>query len=89
MNPFVNLGFDGAQIDDIAEAQRRYGDNLEDGTGNDTFDIATDLGDVMDGLAVSVGSDGNQGASPMEVLPNQTDFLSIDGTSDTDFLNSH
>ena len=39
---------------------------------------------MLDGVAVSIGSDGNQGASPIEVAPTQVDFLSIDGTSDTD-----
>ncbi|MEM7784406.1 MAG: matrixin family metalloprotease, partial [Planctomycetota bacterium] len=85
MEPLVDLSFDGAQIDDIAEAQRRYGDNFEENGGNDQFINASFLGD-FNGDDLAVGVDANMGDSPIEVLPNQADFVSIDGITDVDFL---
>jgi hypothetical protein len=85
MNPFLNENFDGPQIDDIAEAQRRYGDNFEDNAGNDMFSTATDLGNFT-GLDIEIGSDADMGSSVIEVAPDQVDFVSIDDDSDEDFL---
>ncbi len=84
MERFVDLSFDGPQIDDIIEAQRRYGDNFEDGAGNDTFSLATDLGS-FNGTTVTIGTDANI-ATATEIAPTQVDFVSIDDDSDTDFF---
>lgn len=85
MNPSVNLSFDGPQIDDIHQAQVRYGDNWEENGGNDTFSVATDLG-IFNGTEILIGVDANMGASLDEVDPNQIDFISIDNGTDVDFL---
>ena len=85
MEAFVNTSFDGPQIDDIHQAQVRYGDNWEGNGGNDTFSVATDLG-IFDGNDMLFGADANMGASVVEVNPNQVDFISIDNNTDVDFL---
>lgn len=85
MEAFVDLTFDGPQIDDIIEAQRRYGDNLEENGGNDAFGSATDLG-VFSGADIELGTDADMGSSVIEVGPSESDFVSIDDDSDTDFL---
>lgn len=41
MEPFISTAFEGPQFDDILNAQRHYGDNLEP---NDTAGSATDIG---------------------------------------------
>ncbi len=46
MEPFLALAFDGPQFDDILNAQRHYGDPLEE---NDTAGTATDLGTLGNG----------------------------------------
>ena len=79
MEPFINTGFDGPQLDDILAAQRMYGDNFE---GNDTFGTATSLGTVPAGQSLTTGLNGNTTV----VAANDTQFVSIDGTSDTDFF---
>lgn len=84
MEPFIDLNFDGPQIDDIAEAQRRYGDNLEEGLGNDTFGNASQLG-TFNGADLAIGTDANMGSTVVEVAPTDTDFVSIDDISDVDF----
>ena len=49
MEPFINLGFDGPQFDDILATHRGYGDAYE---GNDTAGTATNLGLISDTSAV-------------------------------------
>lgn len=85
MEGSINTSFDGPQIDDIHQAQRRYGDNWEENGGNDAFSVATDLG-IFDGTAMLIGADANMGASVIEVDPDQVDFISIDNDTDVDFL---
>lgn len=52
MEPFINLGFDGPQHDDIRIAQRLYGDIYED---NDTPATATPLSPISPGTRIQVG----------------------------------
>ncbi len=85
MEPFISTAYDGPQIDDIHQAQRRYGDALEKNGGNDTSANATDLGTIGTSGAI-VGSDANQGASVQEVTPDQSDFVTIDDNGDVDFF---
>ncbi|MDA7861683.1 M10 family metallopeptidase domain-containing protein, partial [bacterium] len=85
MEGSINTSFDGPQIDDIHQAQRRYGDNWEENGGNDAFSVATDLG-IFDGTDMLIGADANMGASVVEVDPDQVDFISIDNDTDVDFL---
>ncbi|MCP4098072.1 MAG: matrixin family metalloprotease [Planctomycetaceae bacterium] len=85
MEGSINTTFDGPQIDDIHQAQRRYGDNWEGNGGNDAFSVATDLG-IFDGTDMLIGADANMGASVVEVDPDQVDFISIDNDTDVDFL---
>ncbi len=85
MEGSINTSFDGPQIDDIHQAQRRYGDNWEENGGNDAFSVATNLG-IFDGTAMLIGADANMGASVVEVDPDQVDFISIDNDTDVDFL---
>ena len=57
MEPFINLGFDGPQHDDILGAQRLYGDDLE---SNDSVATAVDLGTLVSGqLAQNIVSIDN------------------------------
>jgi hypothetical protein len=85
MEGSINTSFDGPQIDDIHQAQVRYGDNWEGNGGNDTFSVATDLG-IFNGTGMQIGTDANMGTSVVEVDPNQVDFISIDNDTDVDFL---
>ena len=78
MEPFVDTNFDGPQLDDILAAQRMYGDDLE---SNDTSATAKVLGVVPVGQSLTYGLNGNTTV----VGANQTQFISIDGTSDTDY----
>lgn len=86
MNPYINLGIDGPQFDDILAVNRAYGDNYEassgvgDPSGNETTGDATDLGTFGDGDSLTIGSD----ATTAFITPNQTDFVSIDDDSDSD-----
>jgi hypothetical protein len=84
MEPFINTNFDGPQHHDILMAHRGYGDANEKSNsqaGNDTSGLATGLGLIADGGTVSVGQDGDN-----EVVADaDTDFVSIDDQTDTDF----
>lgn len=82
MEPFIQIAFDGPQIDDILAAQRNYGDPLEKNGGNDQFGTATSAGSFAPGDAWAIGTDGDSTV----VSPSQTDFVSIDGVTDTDFF---
>jgi len=90
--------FDGPQFDDILNLQRHYGDAFEKanaGQGNETATDAISLGSVPDGGNVEIGADAvgvtssqitdNQGNATKDGKNLPTDFVSIDGTSDTDF----
>lgn len=76
----VNPTFDGPQLDDILGIQRLYGDANESGGGNDTTATATNLGALAGGGSVAIGQD----AIDATVDRFDTDFVSIDGASDTD-----
>ncbi|MDB2686396.1 matrixin family metalloprotease [Mariniblastus sp.] len=60
LEPTVDLNFDGPQYHDILSVQREYGDALETGLGNDSSDIATDLGLIDSGDAVLLGGSANR-----------------------------
>jgi hypothetical protein len=86
MEPFIQTGFDGPQMDDILAAQRHYGDALEKTNnfqGNDSVINATSMGTVAAGTTVSRGASAAIGPT---VQPTASDYVSIDGSSDTDFF---
>ena len=83
MEPLISTAFDGPQFDDILGVQRNYGDVLEEGTGNDTFTTATAAGTFAAGGSYAIGTDGDTGTT---VAPSETDFVSVDDDSDTDFF---
>ena len=87
MNPSVTQAFDGPQFHDILAAQRGYGDPLEKDGGNDTFATATSLGVIAGGASAGVGFDTpDLGGNPSGISIDQTDFVSIDDDSDSDFF---
>lgn len=81
MEPFINLSFDGPQLDDILGAHRGYGDANEPGSGNDSATTATGLGAINPGQTVEIGTDGPD----TFVAANDVDFVSIDDDSDVDY----
>ena len=82
MEPFINLGFDGPQLDDILGAHRGYGDAFEQNGGNDTAGNATGLGIINNGQTITIGDD----ADDTFVGANDTAFVSIDDDSDVDYF---
>ena len=82
LEPGLQTSFDGPQFNDIRQVQRRYGDVLEEGGGNDSITTATALGTFSAGDAFTLGAD----ADSAFVAPGETDFLSIDDDSDADFF---
>ena len=70
----------GPQFNDLLGLHRRYGDVNEKGQGNDTVKLATDLGEFSESNQLSIGMD----AGPLTVKSKQTDFVSIDGSTDLD-----
>lgn len=87
MEPFIQYGFDGIQLDEIRAVQLFYGDALEKNGGNNTSGTATVLGNIQNGDA-AIGLDaptGDVGGAP-EVFPGQTDFISLGSEDDTDFF---
>ncbi len=81
MEPFVNLGFDGPQLDDIAGLQRHYGDNYEK-SGGDSLGTAIPLGKLTGAAAIEIGKLGDLTV----VQPTEKDFVSIDDESDNDYF---
>ncbi len=86
MEPIINLGFDGPQLDDVRGIHGMYGDAFEKtngGLGNGTAARATSLGALAIGSTLDVGSDalGGQAVGALE-----TDFVSIANSADTDFF---
>jgi hypothetical protein len=85
MEPFFSSAFNGPQYHDILVAQRMYGDANEKsnaGLGNDTSARATSMGNLtVGGLPLRVGTS----ATSLVVSSTATDFVSIDGNTDTDF----
>ncbi len=89
MEPFINLTFDGPQFDEILNMHRWYGDVYEKsngGVGNDVFSNATALGTVGNGGTVQIGTDAVGLTSSLLASESAVDFISIDGTSDVDYL---
>jgi len=87
LNPSLTQAFDGPQFHDILTIQRAYGDALEKNGGNDTLATATSLGAIMDGTSAGIGFDApDLGGNPAGISIEQTDFVSIDDNSDTDFF---
>ena len=82
MQPFISTAFEGPQFDDILGAHRLYGDNNEEGPGNDNYSNATLLGTVLTGQTLSIGTD----AADISVAPDEIDFVSIDDNSDVDYF---
>jgi len=85
MEPFINTAFDGLQHHDIFVIQRGYGDKYEKANaqlGNDVALNAIGLGSVTNGNPISLGN----GARTLGVSGTQTDFVSIDDNTDTDFF---
>jgi len=88
LESIITGAFEGPQIDDIQAIHRGYGDFYEKsngGAGNEVSGNATPLGVVAD-TTVSIGTDGADTGSNFEVFPNESDFISIDDSSDIDFL---
>ena len=87
LNPSLSIAFDGPQFHDILAVQRGYGDPLEKNGGNDTLANATPLGAIASGAPAGVGFDTpDLGGDPSGISIEQTDFISIDDNSDTDFF---
>lgn len=85
LEPAYQTGFDGPAYHDILVAQRGYGDALEktnSGLGNDTAANATNLGTLVFGSTVALGND----ARNLLVSSTATDFISIDGDTDSDYF---
>ncbi|TWT48254.1 matrixin family metalloprotease [Botrimarina hoheduenensis] len=82
MEPFITASFDGPQFDDILAAHRNYGDKLEKSGGNDSSATATLAGHFGDGDFWQIGGD----ADGTRVEANETDFVSIDGITDSDWF---
>lgn len=80
MNPNLSSEFDGPQLNDILGIQRLYGDANEKKGGNETTATATGLGVLSSGVPVAIGQD----ALDASVGRFETNFVSIDGISDTD-----
>ena len=84
MEPFLQTNFDGPQFDEILGLHRGYGDVNEKsngGAGNDIAANATDFGVLPINGSMTIGTDANN----VIVAPSETDFVSIDDNSDTDF----
>lgn len=86
LNPSNISSIDGPQLSDILAVQRNYGDALEVDGGNDTVMFGTSIGSFSRGDTFAIGTDADAAATLLEVLPGQTDFVSIDGASDSDFF---
>ncbi len=85
MEPFINTAFDGPSVEDIRGIHRGYGDFYEksnDGQGNETAALATDLGVIAPGSSVDIGRNA---VGDNRIFGTLTDLVSIDDNSDTDF----
>jgi hypothetical protein len=84
------LNFDGPQLDEVRAIQYFYGDPNEKShnmQGNNTAGLATALGSLGVGGSIDVGSSavGKDSGANMVVSPNESDFVSVFGTSDADY----
>ena len=82
MEPSILTAFDGPQLDDLLAMQRLYGDVLEKSGGNHSSGTATPLGQVSASVPRIIGQDGGTTA----ISDTQTDFVSIDDNSDSDYF---
>ena len=85
MEPFIQQGFDGPQLDDIRAVHRQYGDFFEKDNnfqGNNSIANATELGAVNVGSSITIGQDGATGTF---VSINDMDFVSVDDDGDLDY----
>lgn len=85
MEPILNTGFDGPQLDDVRGVQFFFGDPHEksnDGLGNGTTDLATNLGVLSSRQATRVGADAN--VPTQRISARATDFVSISDETDVD-----
>lgn len=85
MEPSLNIGFDGPQLDEVRGLHYLYGDRLERASGglnNDTRALAAPLGVLNAGDQFRVGGD----ASSFNIDPAAVDFVSISGRSDVDYF---
>ncbi|HEY4233631.1 MAG TPA: matrixin family metalloprotease [Lacipirellulaceae bacterium] len=90
MAPVIDLNFDGPQLDEIRAIQYFYGDPNEkshNGLGNNTAPNATALGSIAAGGSIDVGSSavGKDSGANMVVGPNESDFVSVFSTTDSDY----
>jgi hypothetical protein len=86
LEPFIQTGFDGPQLDDIRGIHGMYGDAREKtngGQGNGTTANASAMGALNPASILRVGT----AAAPDQVVdPTETDFVSIANSDDTDFF---
>ncbi|MCA9214524.1 MAG: matrixin family metalloprotease [Planctomycetales bacterium] len=82
MEPSITIDFEGPQFDEILGLHRAYGDAFEKESGNDSIQTAVYLGEYLPGQPIIIGDD----AIGTRVAVTQTDFVSIDGTTDVDFF---
>ena len=86
LEPFIDLSFDGPQLDDVRAIQFYFGDANEKtngGQGNDIFSHATPLGTLGVGGSTSIGSDAD--VPTQAISGTVTDFVSLANITDTDF----
>ncbi len=86
LEPSINTSFDGPQLDEVRAIQYYFGDANEKsngGLGNDEVGLATSLGAIGSGGAVSVGSDAD--VPDQFIQPTATDFVSLANLGDTDY----
>ena len=81
MDPVIQPQFFGPQLDDLRGIQRTYGDVFEKNGGNDDHAAATPL-TLVNGKA-AIGTDGG---TDIRIGRGETDFVSIDNPTDTDFF---
>lgn len=85
MEPTINLSIDGPQLDEIRGIQGLYGDAYEksnNGLGNGSYLRATDLGQLVSGGDLAIGTDATGGQT---VLATESDFVSISESTDYDY----
>ncbi len=77
MEPNLNTGFDGPQVDDIGAGQETYGDPIEGGLDNDVIGRATPLGNLSAGSAFAQGAVPSDSIYPAQPIPANSSVLSI------------
>jgi hypothetical protein len=82
MEPTLDASIDGPQFDDILGIHRLYGDRFEELGGNDSAALATNLGSLPVGGALTLGADANDAV----VAAMDVDFVSINMSADVDYF---